>query len=166
MTIMPLRPITALTGLVTLDRVPPLVYVPIRFPLTQNLFTYPVDVPPVPLLARPTSVDIERLDQYHQTVPPTQLRVRSPFAGASTPVSPIGPQTSGPLDHIPFGMDLPLRPLATRNIPVDLSVDARNATFSHSNSTSPSSSLGPDTSSPSHLVPPTITKTPISDEPL
>lgn len=152
-----------------------------------NVFASPFDIPVVPHVVRPNSVDIERLDQYHKPAPSAPFRARSPLApgvhtGASTPVPPMAHST-GALDTTlapsGVGAGLPHRPLPTRNMPVDLMLDGhatrpRSRLSTTSNTSTPdkregrkpydANTMDDDTNLP-RPAPPTITKTSTIDEP-
>lgn len=148
-----------------------------------NIFASPFDIPVVPHVARPNSVDIERLDQYHKHGHPASFRSRSPLAHTSLPPStssPVPPmaQSTGALEAPLPG--LPHRPHPTRNMPVDLMLDghaakprSRMAPPSHASAQEKGRSkhegrAAPppsehDTTSP-RPVPPTITTSSSNDE--
>ncbi|WFD30539.1 ubiquitinyl hydrolase 1 [Malassezia sp. CBS 17886] len=104
---------------------------------TQNVFASPFDIPVMPMLTRPTSVDIERLDHYHRQQPAPslrlpQLRAHTPQSAASSNVttpSGAGPmsQSTGAIDAggtgrdgLGSGIGLPVRPHPMRAVAMDL----------------------------------------------
>ncbi|WFD00472.1 Peptidyl-prolyl cis-trans isomerase pin4 [Malassezia yamatoensis] len=106
-----------------------------------NSFASPFDIPVFPHGNRPSSADIERLEQHKSHIHPSLLRSRSPLApsGMSHPIASShhatpSPRNVGPLDssihHSSFPSNapgLPHRPVPSQNHPVDLMLDGHLA---------------------------------------
>ena len=93
----------------------------------QNVFASPFDIPVVPVLTRPSSVDIDRLDQYRHSKLPSAVpthRTVSPLISRTSPVS-------APISQI--GMQGKDAPVPFRRIPAfDVSppIDGKNVAWS------------------------------------